>query len=83
MSYGYTCLECGAHFDEPARYTERHGFHIPPYESFSGCPYCGGAYVETVTCASCGWQILGDYVKINETGACYCEDCFTLHTLGE
>lgn len=44
--YGeYTCLDCGKTFDDPKRWEERHGLDSPPYEDFSGCPYCGGAYV--------------------------------------
>ena len=43
--YGeYTCLDCGKTFDDPKRWEERHGLDSPPYEDFSGCPYCGGAY---------------------------------------
>ena len=66
--YGeYTCLDCGKTFDDPKRWEERHGLDSPPYEDFSGCPYCGGAYTRTILCDACGEPIVGDYVKIQTT----------------
>ena len=40
-SYAYKCRECGAEFDEPHRWVERHGFTYGPFEDWSECPYCG------------------------------------------
>lgn len=40
----YICLECGTEFDKPKRFTETHGLDTPPYETYTGCPVCGGAY---------------------------------------
>lgn len=37
----YKCRECGAEFDEPDRWVERHGFTYGPFEHWSACPYCG------------------------------------------
>ena len=42
----YKCLDCGEVFEEPRKYTERHGFADGLYEHWEGCPECGGAYVE-------------------------------------
>lgn len=41
----YMCRECGEEFDEPHRYTERHGFSYGPGEEWAVCPNCG----------SCDW----------------------------
>lgn len=82
--YGeYTCLDCGKTFDEPKRWIEHHGLDSPPYESFCGCPYCGGTYTHTILCDSCGHPISNEYVKIQTTGACYCDECFMIKSLGE
>jgi DNA-directed RNA polymerase subunit RPC12/RpoP len=84
LMYGeYTCLDCGKTFDDPKRWEERHGLDSPPYEDFSGCPYCGGAYTRTILCDACGEPIVGDYVKIQTTGDCYCDECFMMKSLGE
>ncbi len=37
----YKCRECGATFEEPDRWVERHGFTYGPFEHWSACPYCG------------------------------------------
>ena len=37
----YKCRECGATFEEPHRWVERHGFTYGPFEHWSACPYCG------------------------------------------
>lgn len=82
MMYGeFTCLDCGETFDEPRHWVERHGLDSPPYESFSGCPFCGGNYVHTILCDSCGHPILGEYVQIQTTGNRYCDECFMMKSL--
>ena len=35
------CKECGADFEHPEVYNERHGFIDGPYEKFYFCPECG------------------------------------------
>lgn len=40
-AYTYKCRECGAEFDEPHRWVERHGFTYGPFEHWSACPLCG------------------------------------------
>lgn len=44
----FRCLDCGHVFEagEESRWVERHGFHSGPYEKWSGCPLCRGAYEE-------------------------------------
>lgn len=79
----YTCLECGESFDDPQKYTERHGLETPPYETFTGCPRCGGAYANTIICDGCGKPIIGEYVKILPNGECYCESCYLVKMFGE
>ena len=75
----YLCVECGSTFEIPKSYTETHGLEYG-YEHFSGCPYCGGAYVETYLCDGCGEYITTDsYVQIGDDK--YCEDCFTIRYL--
>jgi hypothetical protein len=82
--YGeYTCLDCGETFDEPKKWIERHGLDSPPYEKFSGCPFCGGSYTQTILCDGCGCPIIGDYVQIQVTGNRYCDECFMLKSLDE
>ena len=77
----YICLDCFALFDEPKHYTERHGLDTSPYEEFSGCPVCGGAYVPAIYCDRCSEAITGDYVRIETEGKCYCNACFLLKSL--
>ena len=40
----YICNDCGSTFSVAKMFVERHGLDGPPYEHFSGCPYCGGAF---------------------------------------
>ena len=77
----FVCVECGSTFEEPKSWEEKHGLDCGPYENFSGCPYCGGAYVEAHRCDCCGGWITSDsYVKIGDER--YCEDCFDIRFLG-
>ena len=71
----YACLECQHVFEEPMRWTERHGLEHGPFEEFSGCPMCGGGYVKTYKCDVCDNYILDDYIKTDD-GMRYCENCF-------
>lgn len=78
----YICLDCEALFTVPEKYTETHGLDCPPYEEYSGCPNCGGTYAETFKCDRCGKYIAGDYVEV-ACGNLYCEDCYTLRSIGD
>lgn len=40
-AYQYKCRECGAEFDVPHRWVERHGLTYGPFEKWSECPHCG------------------------------------------
>ena len=44
----YECMGCGRLFDEPREYREYRGecFGFPAYEAMTGCPFCGGGYME-------------------------------------
>ena len=84
MTWGdwmFICLDCGLIFSEPVKYTERHGLDTPPYEQFSGCPDCGGAYDKTYQCDACGCWIGDDYIKVS--GYRICSDCYEEKTIGE
>lgn len=76
------CLECGKVFDEDDVdvWEETHGLDYPPYERVSGCPSCGGAYVDAYVCDGCGEYIDTEtYVEIDDQK--YCEGCFTIRRL--
>ena len=68
----YKCLECGHIFEEgeQVEWEETHGLETPPYEKWSGCPLCKGAYEETVRCSICK----GEFLQEELTDGC-CEDC--------
>lgn len=78
----FVCVECGYVFQYPERFVEKHGLDTPPYEQFTGCPKCGGAYVKSKPCDCCGEVITNDYVK-TEDGCYYCDDCYTLRNVSE
>ena len=76
------CIECGSVFEDPKYYKETHGLDSPPYEHWSGCPYCGGNYTEAYKCDCCGEYIDCDYFQ-TDNGDRYCENCITHYKLGE
>ena len=79
----YTCLDCGAEFDTPAAHFETHGFSEGPYERWSVCPYCASsAITHTHLCDYCSQQITGPFARI-ETGAEYCENCFSIYDMSD
>ena len=39
-AYQFKCRDCGAEFDEPYSWVERHGFNEGPGERWSACPCC-------------------------------------------
>ena len=77
----YICHDCGHMFSTPKQWIETHNLDAPPYEEWYGCPWCSGAYTEAYQCEYCGNWIGGDYIKIGDQR--YCDDCYTLHSLGD
>ena len=71
----YLCADCGEIFDTPKIYIEKHGLEYPPYETWYGCPYCSGAYVETLRCDVCGEYIIEKYIKLIN-GDIICDRCY-------
>jgi hypothetical protein len=78
----FICYECEHIFDEPKIWTEKHGMDTPPYEHYSGCPFCGGAFTETYKCECCGNWIVGEYAELAD-GSRYCEECYCVKNIGE
>lgn len=70
----FLCLDCEKLFEDPQEYIDTHGLCYPPYETKSGCPNCGGAYVETMQCEACGAWITGECVKLRDNTV-VCEEC--------
>lgn len=72
----FICLDCGKIFDEPRYWKETHGLDHGPYENFSGCPNCGGAYTDAY-CHYCGEPIdIDGYEEFN--GEIYCGYCLEI-----
>lgn len=64
----YICLECGFKFEYPVTIREKHGFCMPPYETFTVCPRCKTTNYEKEElkfCHCCG-------VKLKENQTDYC-----------
>ena len=78
----FVCKECGHLFDEPIEWEERHGFSYPPFEQWSGCPMCRGAYAEAHKCDCCDEWIVDDYIKTDD-GTRYCSECYCRYELGD
>ena len=78
----FICTECYKTFESPTRWEERHGLDTPPYEHFSGCPYCSGAYTEAFQCDCCGDWIGDSYIK-TDNGLRYCDNCFRQMEFGD
>ena len=79
----FVCIECGHIFEEPQRWEETHGLDCGPYEQFSGCNICGGAYTEAYKCDSCNEWITTERYSKTKNGDRYCEECFTVFELGD
>lgn len=72
----YICRDCGETFDEPRRYTERHGLETGPYEELTCCPFCGGSYEKAVACECCGRLIPESEACLTDDLQCtVCTDC--------
>lgn len=78
----FVCKNCGALFEEPQYWEERHGLDHGPFETFSGCPRCSEPYVEAYKCDGCGEFITDTYVK-TENDERYCSNCYMVMSLGE
>lgn len=78
----FICCDCYKLFEEPRNYVEDHGLDTPPYEYSSGCPRCGGAFVETYQCDNCGKWITGRCVKLADDSY-YCENCYSEYDIIE
>lgn len=78
----FVCLECNETFQDPVRWKEKHGLDAPPYEQFSGCPYCKGNYIEAFKCDCCEEYITNEYIKTDD-GKRYCESCICSMQLGD
>lgn len=77
----FLCQDCGAIFDAPNQWQETHGLEHAPFEHFSGCPICAGAYCFTYQCDKCGQWITDDYIKIDTQR--YCQNCYQSFQPGE
>ena len=71
----HICLDCETTFFTPRQFTETHGLDSPPYETYWGCPKCGGAYVDARECDRCGQYILDDYIQFDD-GTVICDKCY-------
>ena len=78
----YICTECKRVFDEPIEWEETHGFTHGPFEHWSGCPFCYGAFTEAYSCAYCEEIIEDTYIKTDD-GKRYCKDCYQVYELGD
>lgn len=78
----FICYECLKVFDEPKIWVEKHGLNTPPYEHYSGCPSCGGAYTEAHRCECCDEWIDDVYIK-TEDDKRYCLECYRVYHLGD
>lgn len=78
----YICLDCHNEFVSPEQTADARGFIDEPYESWWGCPYCGGPYAKAVVCDHCEQLITSQYIETAD-GEELCEHCFTVHDIGE
>ena len=76
------CTDCGRIFLEAKHYTETHGLEREPYETWFGCPECGGPFTEAHKCEECNEWITGEYIK-TASGQRICENCYNTYELGE
>lgn len=80
----FVCKECENIFEYPTIYSESLGPCGEPNSmcKYSGCPACGGAYVETKICDVCGRYIKGQYIRtIGNDFICEC--CYSEYDIME
>ena len=77
----FVCYDCEKTFYEPKIWINTHGLDTPPYERYSGCPYCGGAFTEAYKCDCCDELIVGPYIKLKNEER-ICENCYIAYELG-
>lgn len=73
----YKCCDCNLVFSEPKHYSEDRtpygGMAEPGFtEHFTGCPSCGGAYDEAMTCQRCE----DTYISV-ESSYPFCAHCMS------
>lgn len=78
----FVCTDCGHIFLEAKHYTETHGLERGPYETWFGCPECGGPFATAHKCEECDKWITGEYIKTS-SGQRICENCYSTYELGE
>lgn len=69
------CLDCGAEFELPARYSEAANDPPLPFSEWYGCPHCGGEYTERHECTFCCEPIREDHIQLKD-GSYVCPDCY-------
>ena len=78
----FVCIECGNVFEDPKYWRETHSLDTPPYEEWSGCPKCHGAYTEAHKCDCCDEWIDDTYIKTDDDKR-YCLNCYQVMDLGD
>ena len=78
----FICYDCSIVFDEPKHCIEKHGLDTPPYEYYSGCPSCGGAFTVAYECHCCKEWITGYYIKL-KSGERICDACYVQMDIGD
>ena len=64
----YYCRDCGATFEKPKSYIERHNLDTPPYESFKICPVCNSNSIFEKNLTHC--RCCGAKLKKNDSEYC-------------
>ena len=76
------CIDCGHIFLEAIPYTDTHGLEREPYETWFGCPDCGGPFARAYQCSCCNEWIDGPYIKlVNDERIC--DNCYTSYEPGD
>lgn len=78
----YMCIDCGAIFQAPKQYVEKHGFDDGLYEHLTCCPICGGSYVTTSKCSICNEYITDKYVELDNAMR-VCSNCYVEKDIAE
>ena len=81
MPMEYFCLDCQRIFKIPRQYTETYGMP-PPWFVYSGCPYCGGMYVQAKKCSQCGRYITDGYIMLRDKSF-VCDNCYIEKNIAE